>query len=639
MLLKYFVLALISNLLCLSLQAANTANKSTATTTATTTAPARARWIDSSHLVLKLPSGLPTFGGMHFILADSATTPTLTDMTSGGTSYELPLLSSSDGRVTLSTAQLTSEIIDRIIQRPLRVFTTNAQNQILDSTGIQYAGLLDEMYFYNGNDLGVIPNGGQIKVKIWAPTAQQIKIRLFQNSSASNADAILPLERNKGVWQATLPSSFLNSFYLFEVAVYQPLTDKVETSFVTDPYSRGLAMNAVKSQILDPDSSEAQPFGWRSLAKPTLNSLKDSVIYELHIRDFSAGDESVPEDLRGTYLAFAQTQSSGARELQSLAKAGLTHVHLLPFNDFGSVNEDKSTWQNYRGNSGQLEEPQSIVARQRAVDPYNWGYDPVHYFTPEGSYAVQTEGPSRLLEARTMVASLNKMGLRVVQDVVFNHTFQNGLVTGSVFDKIVPLYYYRLNEDGDTYNSSCCADTATEHRMMEKLMIDSVLYWARTFKLDGFRFDLMSFHSHDTMVKLREAVRSLTLSSDGVDGSKILLYGEGWNFGSLYDQNPRDAMTIGNSFGLGFGFFNDRLRDAVRGGTTHGDEKSDQGFATGLFSDFNQEPANRNTPPDLGQQSEKTFAIGRCDQSGPGRESKRFFFPRIPRLQSTRRRY
>ncbi|MBO9668541.1 MAG: DUF3372 domain-containing protein, partial [Bdellovibrio sp.] len=233
----------------------------------------------------------------------------------------------------------------------------------------------------------------------------------------------------------------------------------------------------------------------------------------------------------------------------------------------------------------------------------------VHFFAPDGSYAMDPQGLSRIRETRSMVQAINNLGLRVVQDVVFNHTYQNGLTRFSVFDKIVPLYYYRLNDEGETYNTSCCADTASEHIMMEKLMIDSVTHWARTYKIDGFRFDLMSFHSRSTLLKIKQALRSLTLADDGVDGSKIYLYGEGWAFGSFFDKRPLESMNQLNAYGAGIGFFNDRLRDAVRGGTTSSKEKSDQGFATGLYFDFNQEPANVNTPPNVNDQRGKLLHL------------------------------
>ncbi|WP_374029091.1 alpha-1,6-glucosidase domain-containing protein [Bdellovibrio bacteriovorus] len=559
---------------------------------------ARAQWLNSSTIRLQLPPGLYVNSSTtQFSLVDSVQT------LRAGTSISLPLIRAQGAFAELSAAHIPLATIDQLIRLPLKVVITNNNKQILDMTAIQYAGLLDENYFYAGDDLGGHCSAVNCRLKLWAPTAQNVRVLIGTES--------LPMIReNKGVWSLQLPRSYALAYYQYEVQVYQPLKDHVETSITTDPYSFSLSLGGTHSQLVDLDSAETTPAHWKNFVKPPLNSLKDSVIYELHVRDFSADDQSVPVFLRGTYLAFSEENSDGVHYLRSLAEAGLTHLHLLPFNDFGSVNEDKSQWNQYQHHPGDLQEPQSEIGLIRASDPFNWGYDPVHYFAPEGSYAVQGQGANRIREVRSMIQAINELGLRVVQDVVFNHTYQSGAEPFSVFDKIVPLYYYRVDDAGVVHKSSCCNDTASEHRMMEKLMIDSVVFWAKTYKLDGFRFDLMSFHSRATMEKLRDTVRSLTLQRDGVDGEKILFYGEGWSFGSFYDRFPREAMTVENSAGSGFGFFNDRLRDAVRGGTTNSAEKSDQGFATGLYFDFNHEPANRNTPTDLQAQRGKLLHLG-----------------------------
>lgn len=567
---------------------------------------ARAQWLDSRRLVLKLPAGLAfNAAGFRYALLDT------TEMFRPSTAIPLPWISASGSFVTLDTSHLSLQEIEYLITRPLKVVTTNGQQEILDSTAIQYAGLLDQNFYYEGEDLGGRCNPASCQVKLWAPTAQGVRLSLFNQSSQSIPSAVYDLQREtNGVWSLSLPAGFKNFFYLFEVQVYQPLTDRIETHTVTDPYSASLALNGAKSQLVDMNAPETQPLGWERLQKPFLSSARDAVIYELHIRDFSANDSTVPSPLRGTYLAFTQ-DTQGTRYLRELAQAGLTHIHLLPLSDSGSVNEDKSQWKDLPiSPSGDLQKPQELIGQVRTEDSYNWGYDPVHYLAPEGSYAVHGDGFERIKETRAMVKALSEMGLRVVQDVVFNHTYENALSPYSVFDKIVPLYYYRLDDEGRTYSSSCCADTASEHRMMEKLMRDSVLFWAKNYKIDGFRFDLMSFHSRSTILRVRDALRSLTLAGDGVDGSKILIYGEGWTFGSFYNAHPDEAMTHENSFGSGVGFFNDRLRDAARGGTTNSAEKSDQGFVTGLFFDFNQEPANRNTPLDPGSQRDKLLHLG-----------------------------
>jgi pullulanase len=224
---------------------------------------------------------------------------------------------------------------------------------------------------------------------------------------------------------------------------------------------------------------------------------------------------------------------------------------------------------------------------------------------PEGSYSSSPNGSYRIHEFRKLVAGLNSIGLRVIKDVVFNHTHDSGQNPRSVLDKIVPGYYYRLDQQGRIQHSSCCPDTATEHLMMEKLMIDAIIYWAKTFKLDGFRFDLMGHHTTANLQKIREALDQLTIEKDGVEGSKIYLYGEGWRFGSLNDILPEQACHQANLRGTGIGSFNDRLRDSARGGNYDHSTKSDQGFINGLYYDYNHSPYNRDSSDNPDEQKEK----------------------------------
>ncbi len=572
-------------------------------------APARAQWVDNSRIVLRLPQGFRVHQNLVFSLGERISLHQQD-------SILLPVIRTDYSHVELSTQHLSSTQIDQLIRRPLRLFVSNKNGQVLDSTALQYSGILDQMYFYNGNDLGAHVRSTSVGVKLWAPTARNVELLLYKEAQDTHPAAVVPMKRQHSVWFADLPGKYVNYFYLYQVEVYQPLTDQVESHTVTDPYSFSLTADGAKSQIVNLQDPALKPQGWDRLQKPSLRSFNDIVIYELHIRDFSVADFTVPFPYRGGYEAFAQTNTDSSKYLQSLADAGMTHVHLLPFNDFGSVPENKDSWENYESESSDLQEAQAYLGRIKAKDPFNWGYDPVHFMTPEGSYATDPNGSRRVYETRNMVQALNKMNLRVIQDVVFNHTFEAGLEPYSVFDKIVPLYYYRVNDEGDIQKSSCCNDTASEHRMMEKLMIDSVLHWARTYKIDAFRFDLMSFHSRSTMEKIKSELRGLTEQEDGIDGSKIYLYGEGWAFGSFYDRYPSESLHMLNSYGSGYGFFNDRLRDAVRGGTTNSAEKSDQGFATGLYFDFNKEPANRNTPPDSNGQREKILHLGDVIKAG-----------------------
>jgi pullulanase-type alpha-1,6-glucosidase len=306
------------------------------------------------------------------------------------------------------------------------------------------------------------------------------------------------------------------------------------------------------------------------------------------VRDFSIADETVPAADRGTYLAFTHPESAGMRHLRSLADAGLTHLHVLPAFDYATVPDRRADQRQPLCDLAAL--PADSPEQQRAVmavadeDGFNWGYDPLHYTTPEGSFAVEPSGAARILEFRRMVAALADAGLRVVMDVVYNHTTADGLDTGSVLDQIVPGYYHRLLADGTTAESTCCPNTAPEHMMMGRLVVDSIVTWAREYKVDGFRFDLMGHHPRANILEVKVALGHLSTGVEGVDGHEVYLYGEGWNFGEVaYDARFAQATQV-NMAGTGIGTFNDRLRDAVRGGGSFGDDPSVQGFASGLGS-------------------------------------------------------
>jgi pullulanase-type alpha-1,6-glucosidase len=278
--------------------------------------------------------------------------------------------------------------------------------------------------------------------------------------------------------------------------------------------------------------------------------------------------------------------------LLNLGNAGLTHIHLMPTFDLSTINEDPNQrnvpdYQYLSSFPPNSRRQQDVVAATRAQDAFNWGYDPFHYGVPEGSYATNPNNTSRIREFREMVQTLNENGLRVVMDVVYNHTTVSGQDPQSVLDKIVPGYYYRYNQNGELQNTSCCPDTASEFAMMSKLMVDTVLRWAKAYKVDGFRFDLMNLHTVDNMVAVRDAVKALTVAQDGVDGSKIYLYGEGWDFGSLKANGFKHGEQF-NMASTGIGTFNDRIRDAAQGGYSQdpvGIRR--QGFINGQSYDWN----------------------------------------------------
>ncbi|WP_444942871.1 pullulanase-type alpha-1,6-glucosidase [Microbulbifer sp. ZKSA006] len=480
--------------------------------------------------------------------------------------------------------------ISDLVSQQLALAAYDAEGKLIDATGVQMAGALDDHFYYAG-ELGARVGADNIQFDLWAPTARAVKLHLFADSSSDSADQIVPMQRDdsSGVWRADIDTQWDRRFYLYEVEVYSYFSRQIETNLVTDPYSLSLSINSGKSQIVNLDDRDLKPHGWDQLRKPKLTQPEDISIYELHVRDFSIADSTVPEAERGTFKAFTRRHSDGMRHLHKLARAGLTHVHLLPAFDFATVNEDRAQQQQtpdlsvYAPDSS---EQQAQVDAVRDSDGFNWGYDPLHYTVPEGSYSSAADGTARIREFRQMVQGLSHTGLRLVMDVVYNHTSSYGQYDNSVLDKIVPGYYHRRNLEGGVEMSSCCANTASEHAMMEKLMIDSLLTWARAYKVDSFRFDLMGHHSLDNILKAQAALQSLTPAADGVDGSAIYLYGEGWNFGEVADDARFVQARQGNMAGSGVGTFNDRLRDSVRGGNPFGGFE-EQGFGTGLFTDSN----------------------------------------------------
>jgi pullulanase-type alpha-1,6-glucosidase len=459
---------------------------------------------------------------------------------------------------------------------------------LIDATGLQIQGVLDDLYTYEGPLGASFGENFVPTLRVWAPTARSVDLLLFDGDTSESFP--MTLDPETGVWSLTGDRTWYGRDYLYEVEVFVRTTGRVETNRVTDPYSVSLTLNSQRSQIVSLDDPDFEPAGWDTFAKPPLAAFEDIVLYELHVRDFSVNDPSVPDALEGTFKAFTLTDSNGMRHLRSLAAAGLTHVHLLPVFDIATIDEDKANWQEPAGDLSSFppdsEEQQARVSAVADLDGFNWGYDPWHYTVPEGSYSTDPDGPTRIVEFREMVQALNRNGLRVVMDVVYNHTNSAGQNPMSVLDRIVPGYYHRLNADGNIETSTCCQNTASEFNMMEKLLVDSAVTWAREYKVDGFRFDLMGHHMKRNLLKLRAALDALTLEEDGVDGSKIYLYGEGWNFGEVADNARGVQATQANMAGTGIGTFSDRLRDGVRGGGPFSGIQ-EQGFLTGLWYDPN----------------------------------------------------
>ncbi|CAL9398508.1 Glycogen debranching enzyme [Streptomyces sp. enrichment culture] len=465
-----------------------------------------------------------------------------------------------------------------------------ANGALLTATGVQTAGVLDALYGEKARTkaLGPVFRGGTPTLSVWAPTAQSVALELDGRTVRMKRDD------TTGVWSVKGAKSWTGKPYRYVVKVWAPSVGKVVTNRVTDPYSTALTTDSARSLVVDLSAPELAPKGWANLRKPAAVPLRDAQIQELHVRDFSASDPTAKHP--GGYLAFTDRDSAGMKHLTKLARSGTSYVHLLPAFDIGTIPEKKSARTtpdcDLKAYPADSEKQQECVAKAAAKDAFNWGYDPLHYTVPEGSYASDPEGTRRTVEFRRMVQSLNDAGLRTVMDVVYNHTVAAGQDDKSVLDRIVPGYYQRLLADGSVATSTCCANTAPENTMMGKLVVDSVVTWAKEYKVDGFRFDLMGHHPKENILAVREALDALTVEKDGVDGKKIILYGEGWNFGEVADDARFVQATQKNMAGTGIATFSDRARDAVRGGGPFDADPGVQGFASGLYTEPNGSAAN-----------------------------------------------
>ena len=490
--------------------------------------------------------------------------------------------------------------IEALIRGQVAVTARLPNGRVLDASGVQLAHLLDALYADASRaTLGVSWNHGVPTLRVWAPTAHQVHLLLWESGrSLEDAPERVSMTRAfDGTWAATGDGSWKGARYLYAVTVYAPSFGRVVENRVTDPYSIGLTLNSTHSLVLDLADPDLAPDVWRDTPAPLLAHPVDQVVYELHVRDFSRADKTVPDAVRGTFAAFA-CDSDGTRHLRRLAEAGLTSVQLLPIFDYSSVEEDPCRQAAPDWEALKAEAPDSH-AQQRAVlgtprPAYNWGYDPWHHQVPEGSLCTEgaINGGGRVREARLMVGSLHALGLLVVLDQVYNHTDGEGQDGTSVLDRIVPGYYHRRDDVGAVARSTCCPNVATEHAMAEKLMVDSVVHWVRHYRVDGFRFDLMGHHTRANMLAVRAALDMLTPERDGVDGRAVTLYGEGWDFGEVAGNARFVQATQGQLGGTQIATFSDRLRDAVRGGGPFDEDPRRQGFATGLAGAPNGSPAN-----------------------------------------------
>ncbi|HRQ66355.1 MAG TPA: DUF3372 domain-containing protein, partial [Xanthomonadaceae bacterium] len=448
-----------------------------------------------------------------------------------------------------------------LLRGQLLLVQEDPQGRVLDATRVQHAGALDDLYAAAGDveDLGAQVGPARTVFKVWAPTATQVALCLYPDGSAA-ASALLPAKRDErsGVWTSSQRGDLHGRYYTWLVDVLVPGTGRV-LNRVTDPYALSLTTDSKRTWIGDLDRPDLKPEHWdvrpKALAAPV-----DMAIYELHVRDFSINDASVREAWRGKYLAFTEPASRGMAHLRALAAAGISDVHLLPVFDIATIPESGCVTPAIPQAAPDSEAQQAAVAAVKDSDCFNWGYDPFHFTAPEGSYASDpADGAVRVLEFRQMVQALHAAGLRVGMDVVYNHTTTSGQNARSVLDRIVPGYYQRYDAQGGVETSTCCDNTATENLMMAKLMIDSAVVWARDYRIDSFRFDLMGHQPRDAMLVLQAAVNDAA-------GRHVDLLGEGWNFGEVMDGARFVQASQLSLNGTGIATFSDRARDAMRGG-------------------------------------------------------------------------
>ncbi|WP_183634190.1 alpha-1,6-glucosidase domain-containing protein [Niveibacterium umoris] len=484
--------------------------------------------------------------------------------------------------VVLSVKTSDADKLPGLLTNQLVVVQEDASGKVQNATTAQIAGALDDLYAAakDAKDLGVTIAGGNTTFKVWAPTAQQVKLGLYDTATSKGASLeAMTFDASTGIWSLTKSGDLSGKYYVYVADVFVRGAGVIRNR-VTDPYSISLNADSKRSYIADLSAANLKPTGWDSASAPALTAQEDMSIYELSVRDFSANDSSVSAANRGKYLAFTE-DSNGMKHLKALQQAGLTDVHLLPVFDLATIPEVGCVAPNIGSSTADSTAARDAINAVKDKDCFNWGYDPFHYTSAEGSYSSDAnDGAKRIVEFRQMVAALHAAGLRVGMDVVYNHTSAAGRDGKAVLDRIVPGYYQRLNATGGVENSTCCSNTATENLMMGKLMIDSVKTWATQYKIDSFRFDLMGHQPRATMEQLKTTVNAAA-------GRDVFLIGEGWNFGEVASGARFEQASQLSLNGSGIATFSDRARDRIRGGgcCDDGDSFRAQGYVTGLWYD------------------------------------------------------
>jgi pullulanase len=403
--------------------------------------------------------------------------------------------------------------------------------------------IYDSYPVYKGNDLGLTYTSKEYIFKIWAPTAERVEILFYKEGSGDNLITRYYMTKSEsGTWKGAFTGKFEGWFYTFRVMI-----NGVWLNEVPDPYAKAVGVNGKRAMVID--FKETNPANWEKDKSPLFKNKTDAILYELHVRDASISKNSGIKN-KGKYLGLTETGTKNDEGLSTgldhIKEMGVTHVHLLPCFDFYSIDESK------------LEKEQ-----------YNWGYDPLNYNVPEGSFSTNPyDGVTRIKEFKQMVQAFHQNGLRVIMDVVYNHT---RLTQDSYFNQLVPGYYYRQTKDGKFSNATACGnETASERYMMRKFMLESVLYWVKEYHIDGFRFDLMGVHDIETMNLISKELHKIK--------PDILLYGEGWTAGS--SPLPDSLRAIKKyAYKLGrIAVFSDDIRDGIKGSVF---EHTDKGFASG----------------------------------------------------------
>ena len=498
----------------------------------------------------------------------------------------------------------------------LALIGRDPRGAVVAATGVQIGPLLDAL-FPDPAAPGVEWRGGVPTLRLWAPTARAVAVLLWLPGAGEEPRRVPATRDADGTWRVVGEPGWRDAAYLYAVTVYAPDFDRVVENRVTDPYAVALTTDSAAGVLADPDDPRWAEPRWLAAPSPPLRHPVDQVSYELHVRDFSREDTRVPAELRGSYAAFG-VEGHGRAHLRRLAEAGLTSVQLLPVHDFASVPERADDQASPDPDALAALPPdspeQQRLAAHRPGSPFNWGYDPWHFFAPEGSYATAggRDGGARIAELRGAVGALHELGLRVVLDVVFNHTRDAGQQPASVLDKIVPGYYHRRALDGRIATSTAGPSVATERAMAARLVTDAAVHWARHYRIDGFRFDLMGHHGRDVMVGVRAALDALTLADDGVDGRAVTLHGEGWDFGEVAGNARFVQATQGQLDATGIATVSDRLRDAVRGGAPFDADPRRQGWASGLAGAPNGAASNGGSE----EQAQRLLAVTDIVQVG-----------------------